>query len=84
MGAAADMAATLEMVTEAPARILGRHDHGLAVGCRADLVVLDASTLAEAVGGLPARVLVLTAGRVTMSRGDGMDAGALDSGERRP
>ena len=44
------------MVTVAPARILGRRDHGLAVGCRADLVVLDASTLADAVGGLPARI----------------------------
>ena len=51
--AEADMAAALDMVTVAPARILGRRDHGLAVGCRADLVVLEASTLAEAVGGFP-------------------------------
>jgi cytosine/creatinine deaminase len=63
MGGEADMAAALDMVTVAPARILGRRDHGLAVGCRADLVVLDASTLAEAVGGLPARALVVKGGR---------------------
>jgi cytosine deaminase len=66
MGADIDMAAALEMVTVAPARILGRLDHGLVVGCRADLVVLEASTLAEAVGGLPARVLVVKDGRVTV------------------
>ena len=64
MGGETDMAAALDMVTGAPARILGRRDYGLAVGCRADLVVLDASTLAEAVGGLPARALVVKGGRV--------------------
>jgi cytosine deaminase len=68
MGSAADMAAALDMVTVLPARILGRRDHGLAVGSRADLVVLEASTLAEAVGALPARHLVLKDGRVTVSR----------------
>jgi cytosine deaminase len=62
----AHMGADMEMVTVAPARILGRLDHGLVVGCRADLVVLEASTLAEAVGGLPARVLVVKDGRVTV------------------
>jgi cytosine deaminase len=83
MGAEADMAAALDMVTGAPARILGRRDHRVAVGCRADLVVLDASTLAEAVGGLPARVLVVTGGRVTM-RVDGRGVRTLDSEEHRP
>jgi cytosine deaminase len=66
MGGEADMAAALDMVTGAPARILGRRDHGLAVGCRADLVVLDAPTVAEAVGGLPARALVVKDGRITV------------------
>ena len=63
------MAAALDMVTGAPARILGRRDHGLAVGCRADLVVLDASTLAEAVGGMPARALIVKDGRVLARAG---------------
>jgi cytosine deaminase len=67
MGGETDMATALDMVTAAPARILGRRDHGLAVGCRADLIVLDASTLAEAVGGLPARALVVKGGQVTSS-----------------
>jgi hypothetical protein len=39
----------------------------LGIGCRADLVVLEASTLAEAIGGLPARFLVVKSGRVTVS-----------------
>jgi cytosine deaminase len=59
MGGESDMTAALDMVTVAPARILGRQDHGLAVGCRADLLVLDASMVAEAVGGFPARALVV-------------------------
>jgi cytosine deaminase len=64
MGAEAEMAAALDMVTGAPARILGRPLHGPVPGAQADLVVLDATTLAEVVGGLPARVLVLKGGRV--------------------
>jgi cytosine deaminase len=62
------MAAALDMVTTAPARVLGRQDHGLAIGCRADLVVLDATTLAEAVGGMPARALVVKGGRIVSAR----------------
>ena len=65
MGGESDMRAALDMVTVAPARILGRQDHGMTVGCRADLVVLDASTVAEAVGGFPARALVVKGGRIT-------------------
>jgi cytosine/creatinine deaminase len=70
MGGDSGMTAALDMVTVAPARILGRQDHGLAVGCRADLVVLDASTVAEAVGGFPARALVVKSGRITARAGD--------------
>jgi cytosine deaminase len=79
MGAEDDMAAALDMVTVAPARMLGRRDHGLAIGCRADVVVLEASTLVEAVGGLPARALVLKDGRVTWPR-ERATASPLDSG----
>ena len=88
MGGEADMAAALDMVTLAPARIMGRADHGLAVGCRADLVVLEAWTLADAVGGLPARALVVKGGRVTVdARGAARPRPqdrALDRGEHRP
>jgi cytosine deaminase len=65
MGSEADMAAALDMVTISPGRILGRSPHGPSPGARADLVVLDATTLAEVVGGLPARALVVKSGRVT-------------------
>jgi cytosine deaminase len=65
MGSEAEMAQALEMVTTAPARILGRRDHGLHPGGRADLVVLEARSLVEAVGALPARHLVVKGGRVT-------------------
>jgi cytosine/creatinine deaminase len=65
MGGRAEMAAALDMVTSAPARILRRGAHGLDVGAPADLVVLDASSLAEAVGGIPGRALVVKRGRVT-------------------
>ena len=69
MGGEADMAAALDLVTTAPARILGRPMHGPVSGARADLVVLDATTLAEVVGGVPARVLVVKGGRVTGGAG---------------
>lgn len=68
MGTEAEMAAVLDMLTVAPARILGRADHGLAVGAAADLVVLEARSVAEAVGTLPARRWVLKNGRITVDR----------------
>jgi cytosine deaminase len=64
MGGEADMAAALDMVTAAPAQILGRPPHGPTPGRRADLVVLEATTLAEVVGGVPARALIVKGGRV--------------------
>ena len=66
LGSEPGMRAALDMVTTAPARILGRHDHAIAVGGRADLVVLEAQSLAEAVGALPARRWVVKGGRVTV------------------
>ncbi|PYM54669.1 MAG: N-acyl-D-amino-acid deacylase, partial [Candidatus Rokuibacteriota bacterium] len=71
MGTETDMAHLLDMLTRWPARIVyGRTagEHGLEVGCRADLVVLEARTLAEAVGAVPARRWVVKGGRVTVDR----------------
>jgi hypothetical protein len=82
LGGEADMAAALDIVTTAPARILGRQDHGLAVGGRADLIVVEAATLAEAVGALPARALVVKGGPVVEPVSDSPSrrrSGALDS-----
>ena len=48
-----DVALALEAVTSAGARACGFADYGIAVGARADLVLLEASCVAEVVvGGL--------------------------------
>jgi cytosine deaminase len=51
-------------VTEAPARILGLEGYGLAPGCRADMVLLDAGSTVEAIRLRAARRLVLRRGAV--------------------
>lgn len=51
-------------VTETPARILGLDGYGLAPGCNADLVLLDAASTVEAIRLRAARRLVLRRGRV--------------------
>ena len=48
-GSAHELAQCFEMLTQRPARLLGREDYGLAVGNWADLVVWDASSPEEAV-----------------------------------
>jgi cytosine deaminase len=51
-------------VTEVPARILGLEGYGVAPGCRADLVLLDAASPVEAIRLRAARRLVLRRGVV--------------------
>jgi cytosine deaminase len=51
-------------VTEVPARILGLEGYGVAVGCHADLVLLDAGSPVEAIRLRAARRLVLRRGAV--------------------
>ena len=58
------MRACFDAVTQAPARILGLEDYGLAPGCHADLVLLDAADPVEAIRLRAARRLVLRRGRV--------------------
>lgn len=60
----AAMAACYRAITEAPARILGLEGYGLAPGCHADLVILDADDPVEAIRLRAARRLVLRRGRV--------------------
>jgi cytosine deaminase len=76
MGTEREMGLALDMVTRAPARILGRDDHTIAPGARADLVVLEARTLAETVGALPARRWVIRRGRVLAPPLDSMGPAA--------
>jgi cytosine deaminase len=53
-----------DMVTMAPARVLGLADYGLRVGGPADMVVVDAANIAEAVATRLRRKMVIKAGRV--------------------
>jgi len=51
-------------VTETPARILGLEGYGIAPGCHADLVLLDAGSTVEAIRLRAARRLVIRRGQV--------------------
>ncbi len=64
MTSPAAMRQCFEMVAEAPARIMGLADYGLAPGKLASLVVLDAADPAEAIRLRPARRAVIAKGRV--------------------
>ncbi len=67
-----EMARCFTMVTEVNAQIMGLADYGLRVGADASLVVLDASTPTEAVRLRPARLAVVSKGKVIArsARGD--------------
>lgn len=67
-----EMARCFTMVTETNAQITGAEGYGLKVGAQASLVVLDASNPTEAVRLRPARLAVVSKGRVIsrMPRGD--------------
>jgi cytosine deaminase len=64
-----ELAIALETVTSAGAQVCGFADHGLAVGCRGDLVLVDAQNLQEAVVARPERQLVVSRGRVVARKG---------------
>ena len=59
-----DLAAALELATVGGAAVLGLDGHGLEPGCWADLALVPASTVGEAVVAHPPRSLVLKRGRV--------------------
>jgi cytosine deaminase len=56
----------LDLTTVNPARALGLDDYGLAAGCRADLVVLDAETPAQAITEQAEKLWVCKAGRIVV------------------
>jgi cytosine/creatinine deaminase len=68
VGGSADIAACLDLVTSAPARLMNLTDYGLAVGNPADVVVLDCTTSLAAVAELASPVLGFKRGRETFSR----------------
>jgi len=59
-----DLAAACELATFGGARVLGLAAYGLEAGCRADLALVPATTVGEAVVAHPPRSLVLKDGRV--------------------
>jgi cytosine deaminase len=59
----------LDTVTHAGARGCGFEAYGLDVGCRADLVLVDAQTPAQAVVSRPVRQLVVAGGRIVARQG---------------
>ncbi|GJE27988.1 amidohydrolase family protein [Methylobacterium organophilum] len=64
MGSVADKHRIFEAVTTHSARLMGLEGYGLAVGCHADLVVLQAADVVEALRLKPTRLLVLRRGKV--------------------
>jgi cytosine deaminase len=64
LGTSAEQALLLEMVTTAPARILGLAPWGLVAGARADLVVLECTDPRLAVREVPPVAAVVRAGRL--------------------
>jgi cytosine/creatinine deaminase len=67
------MRAAFEAITTTPAKILGLEDYGIAVGCNADCVVLDARDPVEAIRLRAARTAVIRRGKV-VSRAPAMRA----------
>lgn len=59
-----EMRQAFTMATETNARIIGLQDYGLAPGCTASLVVLDASDPIDALRLRPDRLAVISKGRV--------------------
>jgi cytosine deaminase len=53
-----------ELITVNPAKALGLTDYGLAVGCHADLVVLDAADPVQAITEQSEKLWVLKSGRI--------------------
>jgi cytosine deaminase len=59
-----DLPRACEMVTSAPAKLLGLDDYGIRVGARADLLITDAADGADLVASGPLARCVLVNGRV--------------------
>lgn len=66
-GTADDLVRVLDMATLNGARALRRADYGLVEGARADLVLLDCTSPAEAVGAIPERLWVVKDGAVSVT-----------------
>lgn len=77
-----EIAQALDCVTADGARACGFDGYGLSPGCRADLVLVESETLAEAVVAQPQRRLVVAGGRIVAR--DGRLLPGLPGEEARP
>ncbi|GCF93770.1 N-acyl-D-amino-acid deacylase [Enterococcus florum] len=66
LGGADDLPTVLPMITENPAKALNLQDYGLAVGKKADMVLLDTKVKANAIIDIPERAYVIKNGRITV------------------
>jgi cytosine/adenosine deaminase-related metal-dependent hydrolase len=64
-----ELALALDICTHGGAAIMAVPDYGLAVGSNADLVLVDAETVAEVVAGRPGNRLVIKGGKVAAQDG---------------
>lgn len=64
-----DLALAFDCVSSTAAHACGFADYGLHVGARADLVLVDADTLAHALVARPTRTLVVSHGRIVARHG---------------
>ncbi|MBD2751011.1 amidohydrolase family protein [Microvirga sp. BT688] len=69
-----EVALALDTCTFGGARMMGLNDYGLDLGCKADLVLLDGETLAEAVVDRRPRRMVLKGGKVIARDGTALIA----------
>ena len=68
-GTTHELASLMECLTTAPAGALGLTDYGLMPGCRADMVLFDAPSPAQAILSRRAPVAVYKAGRLVAQHG---------------
>jgi cytosine deaminase len=68
VGHAAEIAALLDLVTTASAKLMNLPDYGIALGNPADIVVLDCTNEAAAIAELASPVLGFKRGRMTFER----------------
>ena len=66
LGGADDIHTVLPMITSAPAKALNLRKYGMEVGCKGTVVVLDTKKYENAILDIPARLLVVKEGKVTV------------------
>jgi len=73
MGTPEDLRRALAMLTEHPARILGRGRAAVAAGAPADLIVWEAERAEDVIAALAARRLIVKGGRVSVEHHRSVD-----------